>query len=91
MPILSEFDLSGRVAIFHTAGGDEGPGLASALEEAGASVFAVGRREGLVEPIVAGLEGSTGHGSAVSGLRSRSDAEGVIAECRAKLGKVTSW
>ena len=88
MPILSDFDLSGRVAIFHTAGGDEGPGLASALAEAGASVFAVGRREGLVEPILAGLEGRAGHGSAVSGLRSRSDAEGVVAECGARLGKV---
>ena len=88
MPILSEFDLSGRVAIFHTAGGEEGPGLASALAEAGASVFAVGRREGLVEPILAGLGGSAGRGSAVSGLRSRPEAEGVVAECEAVLGKV---
>ncbi len=57
MPVLPEFDLSGKVAILATSGGDEAPQLASALAEAGATVFAVARRESSLESILACLGG----------------------------------
>ncbi len=49
MPVLPEYDLSGKVAILATSGGDEAPQLALALAEAGATVFAVARRESSLE------------------------------------------
>jgi len=55
MPVLPEYDLSGKVAILATSGGDEAPQLALALAEAGASVFAVARRESSLESILASL------------------------------------
>ena len=57
MPVLPEYDLSGKVAILATSGGDEAPQLASALAEAGATVFAVARRESSLESILAILGG----------------------------------
>ena len=57
MPVLSEYDLSGKVAILATSGGDEAPQLALALAEAGATVFAVARRESSLERVLAGLGG----------------------------------
>ena len=39
MPVLPEYDLSGKVAILATSGSDEAPQLALALAEAGATVF----------------------------------------------------
>ena len=55
MPVLAEFDLTGKVAILATSGGDEAPQLASALAEAGATVFAVARRESSLESVLASL------------------------------------
>ena len=55
MPVLPEYGLSGQVAIFATSGGDEGPFLASALAEAGASVFTVARTQALLEAVLASL------------------------------------
>ena len=74
MPVLPEYGLSGQVAIFATSGGDEGPFLASALAEAGASVFVVARTQRLLEAVLARLpSGSSGvvmnPGSDVSAAR----------------------
>ena len=56
MPSLPEYSLSGKVAVLYTAGGDEAPVLAQALAEAGAAVFAIARRQQLLEPVLAGLK-----------------------------------
>jgi NAD(P)-dependent dehydrogenase (short-subunit alcohol dehydrogenase family) len=56
MPILSDFNLSGRVAVLATAGGDEAPFLASALAEANATVFVIARRQTLLDPVLEALE-----------------------------------
>lgn len=74
MPILPEYWLTGRVAMFAAAGGDESPFLASALAEAGAEVFVVARTQRLLEAALAALpEGSEGTlmnpGSDVSAAR----------------------
>ena len=55
MPALSEYSLSGRVAILHTAGGDHAPYLAQALAEAGAKVFTLARRQHLLDPVLESL------------------------------------
>ena len=55
MPTLSEYSLSGKVAIMYTAGGNEAPVLAQALAEAGADVFTIARRQELLDPVLAGL------------------------------------
>lgn len=61
MPVLPEYLLSGQVAIFATAGGDEGPRLASGLAEAGADVFAVARTQQLLDALLEALPtGSSG-------------------------------
>ncbi len=57
MPVLPEYSLSGKVAIFATSGGDEAPGLALALAQAGASVFAVARRESSLDAMLDVLGG----------------------------------
>ena len=44
MPLLPQYDLSGKVAILYSAGGDDAPFLAQALAEAGASVYSITRR-----------------------------------------------
>ena len=56
MPPLSEYSLSGKVAILYTAGGDEAPVLAQTLAEAGADVFTIARRQELLDPVLAGLK-----------------------------------
>ena len=66
MPVLPEFSLSGRVAILATAGGDQAPYLAQALAEAGASVFAVARRQELLDPVLEALDSSRSHGGVVA-------------------------
>ena len=55
MPLLSEYSLSGKAAILHTAGGDQAPFLAQALAEAGATVFTVARRQRLLDPVLEAL------------------------------------
>ena len=69
MPALSEYSLSGRVAILHTAGGDQAPFLAQALAEAGAVVFTVARRQQLLDPVLEALgQYPGGHGGAVADI-----------------------
>jgi NAD(P)-dependent dehydrogenase (short-subunit alcohol dehydrogenase family) len=69
MPALSEYSLSGKVAILHTAGGDHAPYLAQALAEAGAVVFTVARRQHLLDPVLEALsQYPGGHGGAVADI-----------------------
>ena len=60
MPVLSEFSLSGRVAVLHTTGGDHGPFFAQALAQAGALVFTVARRQELLDPVLESLSSYSG-------------------------------
>ncbi|MDA1127517.1 MAG: SDR family NAD(P)-dependent oxidoreductase [Chloroflexi bacterium] len=61
MPVLPEYDLSGKTAILSTSGGSEAPFLGQALVEAGASVFAVARTQALLDAVLASLpSGSSG-------------------------------
>lgn len=66
MPILEQYSLAGKTAILATAGGPDAPFLAQALAEAGASVFALARRQDLLDPILAALGGD--HSGTVSEL-----------------------
>ena len=65
MPVLPEYGLSGQVAIFATAGGDEAPFLAGALAEAGATVFAVARTQRLLDAVLAALPFGS-HGAVIN-------------------------
>ena len=74
MPVLPEYGLSGQVAVFATSGGDEAPFFASALAEAGATVFPVPVRRSCWMPCWSRLpSGSSGAvmnaGSDVSAAR----------------------
>ena len=61
MPVLSEYDLTGKTAILSTSGGAEAPFLGQALAEAGSSVFAVARTQALLDSVLASLPaGSSG-------------------------------
>jgi NAD(P)-dependent dehydrogenase (short-subunit alcohol dehydrogenase family) len=62
MPVLTEYNLSGRVAILNTAGGAEAPILAQALAEAGAAVFILARRQHLLDAVLATLGGKASGG-----------------------------
>ena len=69
MPALSEYSLSGKVAILHTAGGDQAPYLAQALADAGAVVFTVARRQNLLDPVLDALsQYPGGHGGVVADI-----------------------
>ena len=57
MPVLSEYDLSDKIAILATSGGEEAPQLTAALLEAGASVFAIARNVSQLEDILKKTEG----------------------------------
>ena len=52
MPVLSEYDLSDKIAILATSGGEEAPQLTVALLEAGASVFTIARNVSQFEDIL---------------------------------------
>ena len=60
MPVLPEFDLTGKTAILATSGGREAPFLGQALVEAGASVFAVARTQTLLDAVLASLPPGSG-------------------------------
>ena len=61
MPVLPEYDLTGKTAILSTSGGTEAPFLAQALVESGANVFAVARTQSLLDALMAALpSGSSG-------------------------------
>ena len=77
MPVLPEFSLSGKVAVLHTAGGDEAPLLAQALAEAGATVFAVARTQSLLDSVLAAL-GEGPHSGAVSPLSTSTQVGEVL-------------
>ncbi|HCP22794.1 MAG: SDR family oxidoreductase [SAR202 cluster bacterium] len=78
MPVLPEYDLSGKTAILSTSGGKEAPFLAQALAEAGAAVFAVGRTQALLDAVLASLPaGSTG---AVMDANQPDSAKNVMAQ-----------
>ncbi len=76
MPLLPEYDLSGKVAMLATSGGDQAPYLAMALSEAGASVFTVARRQTYLDDVLAALErGSfSNRGGVVADLAARDGA-----------------
>ena len=59
MPLLPEYNLSGKVAILATTGGDQAPHLALALSEAGASVFTVARRQPYLTDVLQALQASS--------------------------------
>ena len=60
MPILPEFSLSNKIAVLATSGGDQAPVLAQALGEAGATIFAIARRQPSLDATLAALAGSPG-------------------------------
>ncbi|MYC31139.1 MAG: SDR family oxidoreductase [Chloroflexi bacterium] len=68
MPLLSQYDLSGKTAILSSTGGDESPLLASVLAEAGATVFAVTRRQEQLDAILSALEGNGSSGGKHGGV-----------------------
>ncbi|SVE25233.1 uncharacterized protein METZ01_LOCUS478087, partial [marine metagenome] len=57
MPLLPEYDLSGKVAILATTGGDQAPHLALALSEAGALVFTIARHQSHLTAVLQAVEG----------------------------------
>ena len=76
MPELSEYSLSGRTSILYTAGGDDAPVLAQALAEAGATVFAIARRQHLLEPVLEALsQHPGGHDGIAADIGESSQAE----------------
>ena len=90
MPVLSEYDLSDKIAILATSGGEEAPQLTAALLEAGASVFAIARNvsqledilkktEGVIEDgIVANLATRDGVESAMKAFKNRHDSVDIL-------------
>ncbi len=76
MPVLPEYDLTGKTAILATSGGSEAPFLGQALVEAGASVFAVARTQALLDAVLASLP--SGSGGAVMDAGVPGSAEAVI-------------
>ena len=78
MPVLSEYSLSGQVAILATSGGDEAPFLAQALSEAGASVFVVARNRPQLDAVLSALPPASS--GAVLSPTSSDSAAGVMAE-----------
>ena len=60
MPVLPEYGLSGQVALFATSGGHEAPFFASALAEAGATVFAVARTQKLLDAVLEAVPSASG-------------------------------
>ena len=78
MPPLTEYSLSGKVAILHTSGGDQAPFLAQSLAEAGASVFTVARRQHLLEPVLEALTLYPGkHGGVAADIGGKDPSEMV--------------
>ena len=88
MPVLSEYDLSGQVAILATSGGDEGPFLAQALAEAGASVFAIARHQAGLDAVLSALPaGSPSHSSGPYGAVVASNSAEAAARAMAEFDR----
>ena len=90
MPVLSEYDLSDKIAILATSGGEEAPQLAAALFEAGASVFTITRNASQLDEIliktdsvkedgiVANLATRDGVENAMKAFKHRHDAVDIL-------------
>ena len=90
MPVLSEYDLSDKIAILATSGGEEAPQLAAALLEAGASVFTIARNSSQLDEIliktdsvkedgiVANLATRDGVENAMKAFKNRHDAVDIL-------------
>jgi NADP-dependent 3-hydroxy acid dehydrogenase YdfG len=90
MPVLSEYDLSDKIAILATSGGEEAPQLAAALFEAGASVFTIARNASQLDEIliktdsvkedgiVANLATRDGVENAMKAFKNRHDAVDIL-------------
>ena len=90
MPVLSEYDLSDKIAILATSGGEEAPQLAAALFEAGASVFTIARNATQLDEIliktdsvkedgiVANLATRDGVENAMQAFKNRHDAVDIL-------------
>ena len=89
MPVLPQINLAGKAAILYSAGGDEAPFLARALAEAGASVFAIARRQDALEAILAGLDVGNGrHGGIEATLDSAEAVADALAAFEGRFGEV---
>ena len=81
MPVLPQYTLEGKTAILYTSGGDEAPFLAQAIAEAGASVFAIARRQNTLDAILNVLADSNGrHSGVVATLDSAQAVAAALAE-----------
>ena len=90
MPVLSEYDLSDKIAILATSGGEEAPQLAAALFEAGASVFTIARNASQLDEIliktdsvkedgiVANLATRDGGENAMQAFKNRHDSVDIL-------------
>ncbi|SVD73915.1 uncharacterized protein METZ01_LOCUS426769, partial [marine metagenome] len=86
MPVLPEYDLTGKTAILSTSGGGEAPFLAQALAEAGASVFAVARTQALLDAVLASLP--SGPSGAVMDASMPDSAKNVMEQFHRSHSKV---
>ena len=80
MPVLSEYDLSDKIAILATSGGEEAPQLAAALFEAGASVFTIARNASQLDEILIKTDSVKEDGI----VANRSEERRVGKECRSR-------
>ena len=90
---LPQFDLKDRIAVLASAGGDEAPFLAAALAEAGATVFAITRRQESLDAILKALsqeqrDNRARHNGMVTTLDSPDVASRVVAEVNTTCGPV---
>lgn len=81
MPLLEQYSLAGKTAILATAGGPDAPFLSQALAEAGASVFALSRRQDLLDSILAALDSSH------SGIVSELDTPAAVSQALAAFDR----
>ena len=77
MPVLSEYDLSDKVAILATSGGDEAPQLNAAVLEAGAAVFTIARNASQLDEILIKTDGVKEDGI-VANLATRDGVENAM-------------
>jgi NAD(P)-dependent dehydrogenase (short-subunit alcohol dehydrogenase family) len=86
MPVLPEYDLSGKTAILATSGGGEAPSFGQALVEGGASVFAVARTQPLLDSVLESLP--SGSSGAVMDAGVPNSAENVMEQFDRAHGRV---
>ena len=81
MPVLSQYSLAGKTAVLYTAGGEDGPILAQAIAEAGASVFTIARQRNTLDAVLEALGGGNGsHGGVTATLDSTEVVAGALSE-----------